>query len=333
MANSSKDKIMSEAKKLQAVVSDYWASPTVEHIEQWLHQFDPDIRLPLVTELTHILSKSYFSSKRTKSFLKNLISAPKIVGKDRVEFWKNANFFDDQQGGQSQGELLEIFDTLLKDEVGFGLKKCGSKNGPVIYLDDFLLSGNRLVNDLRPWIPDESPKNCELHAIFMGIHSGGEFYAKKAIAEMATKAGKKLTLNFWRVLSLETFSNSGATADVYRLRKLPNDEATTRYIQEHVQGEPALLRPEKESNRSKLFSSEEKRNFLEQTLWSTGLHIREIAGNLKETHRPLGYTSANSVNKLGFGAVVVTYRNCPNNCPLAYWVGDPWYPLFERKTN
>jgi hypothetical protein len=187
MANGSKDKIMSEAKNLIKIVSDYWAKPTVEHIEQWLDQFDSDIRLPLVTEVTNVLSKSYFSSKRTKGFLKNLISAPKLVGEDRAAFWKNANFFNAQQGGESQGELLELFDSLLKDEVGFGLNKCGSKNGPIIYLDDILLSGNRLVNDLRPWLPDEAPKNCELHAIFMGIHTGGEFYAKKALTELATR--------------------------------------------------------------------------------------------------------------------------------------------------
>src|SRR5215208_1131489 len=107
MANGSKDKIMSEAKKLVTIVSDYWAKPTVEHIEQWLDQFDSNIRLPLVTEMTNVLSKSYFSSKKTKSFLKSLISAPKLVGEDRAEFWKNANFFDAQQGGQSQRELLE----------------------------------------------------------------------------------------------------------------------------------------------------------------------------------------------------------------------------------
>ncbi|MBS1852907.1 MAG: hypothetical protein JST79_18540 [Acidobacteria bacterium] len=333
MTDKSKDEIVAEAKKLLAVISDYWSKPTVERIEHWLEQFDSEVRLPVVTELVHILSKSYLSAKKTEDFLKGLISNPKLVGSDRASFWKNANFFNAQQGGQSQRELLALFDALLKSEVGFGLEACGSKDGPIIYLDDLLLSGNRLVNDLRPWIPGEAPKDCELHAIFMGIHSGGSFYANKAVSEIATKAEKKLKLNLWRVLPFENFSNSGAAADVYRLRKLPDDEPTTRYIQEHVQGEPALLRPEKESNKSKFFSSEEKRNFLEQTFWATGLHIREIAGNLKETHRPLGYTSANSVNKLGFGAIAVTYRNCPNNCPLAYWVGDPWFPLFERKTN
>ena len=150
---------MSEATKLLAVISDYWGKPTVEHIEHWLGQFESEVRLPLVTELTHILSKSYLSAKKTEDFLKGLISTAKLVGQDRASFWKNANFFNAQQGGQSQGELLDLFDTLLKSEVGFGLEACGSKDGPIIYLDDLLLSGNRLVNDLRPWIPKEDRKS------------------------------------------------------------------------------------------------------------------------------------------------------------------------------
>lgn len=34
----------------------------------------------------------------------------------------------------------------------------------------------------------------------------------------------------------------------------------------------------------------------------------------------------------GFGAMVVTYRNCPNNCPVAlWWSVDSFVPLFPRK--
>jgi hypothetical protein len=36
---------------------------------------------------------------------------------------------------------------------------------------------------------------------------------------------------------------------------------------------------------------------------------------------------------LGFGSLIVTFRNCPNNAPLAFWVDSPWYPLFPRTTN
>lgn len=31
--------------------------------------------------------------------------------------------------------------------------------------------------------------------------------------------------------------------------------------------------------------------------------------------------------------LILTYRNCPNNAPLAFWVDAPWYPLFPRTTN
>jgi hypothetical protein len=328
-----KDAIIDEAGKVLKIVSDYWSEPTLDSIERWLDQFDEEVRLKLISEMRHILSKSYLSKDAVQEFLKGLISAPKLVGANAASFWRRANFFRSQKGGDSQHELLELFDGILEQECGFGLAGCASDDGPVIYIDDILLSGNRLVNDLRDWIPEEAPNDCILHAIFVGVHSGGSYYADKSLREMGLNAGKKIEPKLWRVLSLENFSNSGASADVYRLRKLPDDEETARYIHEHVKGDPALMRPEKESNKSTFFSSEENRNLLEQVFWSAGLGIRDIAPDLKETHRPLGYTSINSNNKLGFGSLVLTYRNCPNNCPLAYWVGDPWHPLFPRKTN
>src|SRR5205823_14973302 len=56
----------------------------------------------------------------------------------------------------------------------------------------------------------------------------------------------------------------------------------------------------------------------------------ELCPNLKENHWPLGYDVFKCV---GFGSLLVTYRNCPNNCPLVLWAGDPWFPLSPRKTN
>ena len=67
-----------------------------------------------------------------------------------------------------------------------------------------------------------------------------------------------------------------------------------------------------------------------------GLNIDH--GGPSEMLKPLGY----SLFDPGFGSMFVTYRNCPNNCPLALWYGNPeypsnhpfsrWYPLFPRKT-
>ena len=60
------------------------------------------------------------------------------------------------------------------------------------------------------------------------------------------------------------------------------------------------------------------------------MRIRKMCPYLNENQRPLGNMVLKS---LGFGSMIVTFRNCPNNTPLAFWAGDPWYPLFPRKVN
>ena len=70
---------------------------------------------------------------------------------------------------------------------------------------------------------------------------------------------------------------------------------------------------------------------LEQEFLKAGAKIKyELCPDLKENHWPLGYDVFKCV---GFGSLLVTYRNCPNNCPLVLWAGAPWFPLFPRKTN
>ena len=68
------------------------------------------------------------------------------------------------------------------------------------------------------------------------------------------------------------------------------------------------------------------------------MRIRGFCQNPNPIMRPLGFSSFG----VGFGSTIVTYRNCPNNAPLALWWGDPnahhnhpfsrWYPLLQRRT-
>ena len=77
---------------------------------------------------------------------------------------------------------------------------------------------------------------------------------------------------------------------------------------------------------------------LERELLLAGMHIRSLSQNPSPALRPLGFGPFG----LGFGSTIVTYRNCPNNTPLALWWGDPqaepahpfarWYPLVQRRT-
>ena len=103
-------------------------------------------------------------------------------------------------------------------------------------------------------------------------------------------------------------------------------------MQAYVQAmkyEPTLRQPGNVGGKA-LFSSDEGKTLLEQEFLKAGARIRQICPNLGATQRPLGHMT---LDTLGFGSLIVTFRNCPNNAPLALWVGDPWYPLFPRTTN
>ena len=78
------------------------------------------------------------------------------------------------------------------------------------------------------------------------------------------------------------------------------------------------------------FSSDAGRQVLEQEFLKAGVRIREGNRNLGEFQRPLGNMMLDTI---GFGSLIVTFRNCPNNAPLALWAGNPWYPLFRRTSN
>ena len=120
-------------------------------------------------------------------------------------------------------------------------------------------------------------------------------------------------------------------SDVLRPVHIPDHDLSQKYAGMLAkQGFPPILRKPGRVGPAKLFSSEAGRDLLEQEFLKAGTEIRSKCPDLIEYQRPLG----NSVLRtLGFGAMSVTFRNCANNCPLALWAGDPWRPLFQRKTN
>ena len=87
-----------------------------------------------------------------------------------------------------------------------------------------------------------------------------------------------------------------------------------------------------------LFSSETGRQALEREMLLAGMRIRSFCQEPSPAMRPLG----RGYFGLGFGSMIVTYRNCPNTVPLALWWGDSnehpdhpfskWYPLLPRRT-
>lgn len=313
-------------------IEDYRAGevhqPTSEHVDRWISQFDADVQLPMLREMDHVLTRTYFSLTRVTEYLRALIQAEELVGDDPCVFWRRVNFLNIQKGGNSQAEMLGLFDELLQERCGFGVEECGNGSTAYLYLDDGLFTGNRVRRDLEAWISNEAPTRTSLHVVHIALHSGGQFYARVNMEQAAKAAGRECDVKWWRAIELEDRRAYSNTADVLRPTRIPGDAAVQRYVA-RMRYPPTLRQPGSVGGNA-LFQSDDGKQLLEQELLKAGARICRLCPNLGDTQRPLGHMT---LDTLGFGSLIVTFRNCPNNAPLALWVGDPWYPLVPRTTN
>jgi hypothetical protein len=184
------------------------------------------------------------------------------------------------------------------------------------------------MRDLQAWIQsDDAPAICKIHVISIALHKGGTHYAKERIQSTAKNSGKSIDITWWRAIELEDRLAYTDSSDVLRPATIPDILEVKQYIN-YMTHKPKLRTPI--NGKNSLFSSEEGRNLLEQEFLKAGVKIRIMCPNLGSTQRPLGHMS---LETLGFGSLITTFRNCPNNVPLALWVDAPWYPLFPRTTN
>ena len=324
---------MTRAALLQQIattIGDYRqgkiARPTPAHVEQWVNQFDAAVQLPILQEMDHVLKKTYFSKKAVTGFLKGLITNKELVGDDPCTFWRDVKFLDIQSGGASQREMLKLFSEILEKECGYSVDDCGANPKVFVYLDDAIFTGSRVKNDLTKWIADVAPQAATVHVLVIAIHEGS-YYNRDKIVSTAQEAGKTIDIKWWRWAMLENRKSYRDSSDILWPVEIPGGD-TQAYVK-NMKRQP-VLRFAGSTGSLKIFSSDTGRQLLEQEFLKAGARIRQMCPNLPEIERPLGHSY---LETLGFGSTLVTYRNCPNNAALAFWVGDPWYPLFPRVTN
>ncbi|MBS1852908.1 MAG: hypothetical protein JST79_18545 [Acidobacteria bacterium] len=302
-----------------------------DHVHAWIRQFEDEVRDPILRELDHVLGKTYLSRTAVKSFLKELATLDDLTSGKHKTFWRKATILNNQRAGSSQKELLALFDDILDEEHGICLKDCGDDDGVAIYIDDVVFTGGHVRGDLIDWIERSAPRKAVIHIIVMAYHLGGQHFAGNKIAEAAEKAGKKIELRWWSIQKIEDRKYYINNSDVLRPVRIPDHRLTQEYAAKlKAQGYAPVLRKPGSVGPAQFFSSDEGRHLLEQQFLIAGTEIREMCPLLNEYQRPLGNMV---LRTLGFGALIVTFRNCANNCPLAFWAGDPWIPLFPRKTN
>ncbi|WP_429563456.1 phosphoribosyltransferase-like protein [Paraburkholderia sp. MM6662-R1] len=291
-----------------------------------LPQFDPAVQQPILAEMDHVLARSYVPQAEIDQFLSIVANSAKLAGPNPKMFWSGVDFLDVSAAGSSQHWMLQRFWNVLRQL--FGERTAVPRTNTFIYLDDFSFTGNRILTDLTAWIETKAPPQATVHIVVIGYHASGKYYADTQLAQRAQKAQKNITFRWWKSIGIEDRLSETNSSDVLRPTSIPADCGVQDYVAT-LKYKPRLRTPGNIGG-LKLFSSEAGRNLLEQEFLRAGVRIRGMCPNLGIYQRPLGNMVLES---LGFGAMTVTARNCPNNAPLALWVGDPWYPLFPRRTN
>jgi hypothetical protein len=337
-------------ESIATIIADYRQGevPTIDssHVDRWVSQFDRfgfdgEAQVVILEQMERILKRYYISRSIAQDFITRLLTSEKLFGSNPAAMIRNVQFLRIQTKGSSQNDLLNLCEQILQSVHGFGLEDCGSSPVAYIYLDDCLYSGNRVRRDIVHWLSNAA-RGTTLHLIFFALHTTGREYSQKEIEQKAQVQG--VVVKFW---GLHEFHNSRwkpSRFDCFWARQTSGDELIDRYVQEVNENRqnlnkslPPLFRPNNMPIQDSIFSSP-AREIIEYAFLKVGAYIVSLPRSPNKNMRPLGYDYLES---LGFGAILATYRNIANNCPLALWWGDPngfyplnaWYPLFPRTVN
>lgn len=311
-------------------------SPQV--VERWVNQFPEEHRTTILEEMEHILHTSYISRRKAEVALRRLpetvlLSHPDERG--RREFWESTGILQIQQRGHSQRELLSI----LSEENQISLQGDDPAASTAwtrhLYVDDFMFSGGRVCEDIRCWIERDAPSECNLIVFTLAAYTGARIRLELEIQRGCKSAGKRINYHFCHLSEIRQSSKAPERSNTLWPTSVPDTpEARVHMAELAKKGRAPTLRPDVDTG-TLVFSSEGSRRLLEEQFLLAGISIKASSPNLPGHFGPLGAASPNpAVEKFGFGATMLSYRNCPNTCPLCWWVEDKdWFPLFPRIIN
>lgn len=323
---------LSEATaNLAAVYADYRVGDsgplTPGRALAWAMQFEEAERLIVVREATHVLGKCYVSKDRLRKFLAVVANEKDMVGTAGPAFWRKVGLLRLQNQGRSQADMIELLAAEVKTKHGVDLDGAESQNGHYLFLDDVMFSGGRVHRPLVDWINSHSLTGITIWIVVFAWHGRGKWWANKQIVEACR--GRNVTIRWKHVHEFDDWrkpEEEDASLMLWPSR-MPDHPDVAAWLSARPNDlKHASLRAKPTAGR--LFSSPEARDILEGALIRVGARWCQNSSG-KTTFHPLGY---NTLNGFGFGTMVTTYRNCPNNAPLAlWWSDDTWLPLLERR--
>jgi hypothetical protein len=310
-------------------------------VRTWLRQFHCDDQDNVLRETAHLIQKCYISRQSVEKFINDLLIDKKFSGSQPKSFWQATQILSLQTQGRSQSDMVKLLKTAIGKKLCIvpTVVKGGTAGSSVLYLDDVICTGNRLLRDLKNWLQNHNVTGVTIHVVTMGCFEGGRYHAENSLSPILKS--RQCKIEFWASRFIENRKFSAKDAETFWPHEMPNDPFVERWrkkFEDAGHTDYFFPRPVDGAGSSSLFSSERSRQLIESAFMRKGAYIWSLPQNPHESMRPLGYSKLRTP---GFGATVITYRNCPNNAPLVLWWGDPngseplcrWTPLFPRRVN
>jgi hypothetical protein len=315
----------------------------VEHVLTWVDQFDKGDRKFLLSELLHILPKSYISKKEAIETIEDSFEYlyKKYGHSSAVDFLAHSIFLDCQEPHKSQTLLLDFLKKHSKKKLGFDFKNCGSEGAKYwIYFDDVLASGGTFRKDIIEEIENYGveqfkSEGIKIVGVFFFLHDWG---ASNVRYMLQTRFGQDINnrIDFHRVHQIENdprinyYNPDPQLNHVFPIKddRFPEWDEYLESLKADRNSQYAY-RNAKYPKKEEFYSSAENRNRYERIILNKGLEILEKVDVKSPPIRPLGLISP-SYKTFGTGSHAFTWRNISNTCPLVYWwENHEWTPLFS----
>lgn len=313
------------------------------HVGRWIEQFEESDKLFILEQTLALLRNAYINKNDYVEKINDILRSENNRPIIRESAFLN---IQETNRGTSQIDLLELLETQAEGFEGLGIVTLSrnSKNQRVaqfnkfIYFDDVCFSGNKALSDITWFVEHFNLSNVTIRVWFLGTHRYATYMLETTLAKRFQ--GRNITLIIKENGFLKTRENRlrySSSSEVFWLRK--NGIDLPDWIQH-----PEIYTSREGSERTKfkpndIFLNMADRYRFEYALTKAGFYILQQSQNPAQILKPLGFSTFSG---LGFGGTIFTYRNCPNNTPLAFWWGryerdeipnwalDCWYPLMRR---
>lgn len=363
------DSVVSLVVDYSPIISGEPWNVTKDGVIDWANQFGENA-LFILKETLSILNKVYLSKGKAIFILRDLANkyyqefgSWELVCVNLSLLMLQKDSAGNPREDKSQCIIVRMLRDIIMDESGLDILDTNrfneEKKTVFLYLDDVLASGKTYRDDIVKWLKEDSryqkvlSGEIRLDSFYFCTHSiqqnNALWYIAIQFSSHRNDIFHAINSNFKASYIITNGRKDGQSISLDNSCLnfiFPIESECTRQCVENdtaryeVGGVAKVnYRPQNfPGTREILFSSPENRMKYEHLIFTKSVDILYSyeEAERKPWFKPLGLTNRTD-KSFGLGTLFVSWRNIPNNCPLAFWCqgkiknGEPfWKPLFRR---